>query len=48
LEKFKCEKGKEDTLDEGCDTHDKGNNVALLEKQRNLVSHISFLQHKNM
>jgi hypothetical protein len=44
LEQLKGKKGEKDTLDESCDTHDKGNEVALLEKERNLT----FILHKKI
>ncbi len=47
LQQFECEEGEEDPLDEGGDAHDEANEVALLEKQRNLV--VTFiLFHKNI
>ena len=37
LKQLKGKEGEKDSLDERGDTHDKGNEVALLEKQRNLA-----------
>ena len=44
LKQLESKEGKEDSLDESGDTHDEGNEVALLEKQRNLV----FILHKRL
>jgi hypothetical protein len=44
LEQLEGKEGEEDSLNESSDTHDKGNEVALLEKERNLT----FILHKKI
>ena len=44
LEQLKGKKGEKDALDESSDTHDKANEVALLQKERNLT----FILHKKI
>ena len=44
LKQLESKESKEDSLDKSGDTHNEGKEVALLEKQRNLV----FILHKRL